>query len=1003
MAHSGPAGYHRLARLCVHLSLVLAATAGPAAAKEATGTWRILALRVDFPVEETDEITTTGTGRFDLRSLAEALPDYRLPYDTPPHDRRHYELHLQALSRYYATVSDSQLVIESDVFPRADTLAYTLPRPMLQYGNGRTPEEIGRLWRDLAADAAALADADPEGPVFADYDSYLIIHAGLGYETGELNDIRSVFLAASDLADYGGPIPVDDGAHAIEDLWILPEAIDNRGRAGLNGLLAKFFGHQLGLPGLSNFADGLPAVGAWSLMDIGANRVGFVLLADSLEFAFGVVPPHPLAWTKAQLGWSTPTTVVRDTTVSLLAGDRTATGSISGALRIPLSPTESLWLENRQQRGRTELDLPDGVQAPFDDLELAWVEPSQVRFSHRITADESDSLAGRDAGVWLGVDEYDAFIPGSGVIAIHVDNAVIESSPEGFNNDRQRLGLTLKEADGYRDIGNLFFDRQDRTEGTRSDPFHAGTLPDGTPGVDRMTPSTTPTTQTNTGLDTGVEIRVLSAPGDTMQVQVRFARNKSGWPRPSAGSTGLQAADVDADGLVELIASNDEETVVLTADGSTQWRIAGRFLAADRGRLFVATSDSLFAIDASGSRRWAAADQVDVGVLVESGSRDVLVTGDESNLTARNAATGEIVFQHLLAATGLAAADVDGDGLGDVLSVEPDRLTISSASATTDLDLPGDWWAPAAGDVDGDGVADAVLLDRSGQLRVRTSLVTVSDVTIDVGAAPTGPPTLLDIDGDGQLEIAVTTMEALHVFTRSGLIAAGFPARIPDYHEAGAFVGEAVAGDMSGDGTHELFVSAGIGVYGYGADAMALPGFPALSAAAPVSAPVLADIDGDVDVELAVATTEAIYVWQPSAWADGFGTGDVTAAWSQAGGGASGQRSLQLQDKTPSPETAPLMPASRAYVYPNPADPADGPATVRFFLARDVEQVSLTVYDAIGTQMTRLYAEEPRGGAQNEIQWAVDDLASGLYLCRLEAQGVDGSRADVTLRMAVRQ
>ena len=57
--------------------------------------WRILALRVDYPLEEPDEPTTSGRGRFDLRSLADALSDYQLPYDTPPHDRVHYERHLQ--------------------------------------------------------------------------------------------------------------------------------------------------------------------------------------------------------------------------------------------------------------------------------------------------------------------------------------------------------------------------------------------------------------------------------------------------------------------------------------------------------------------------------------------------------------------------------------------------------------------------------------------------------------------------------------------------------------------------------------------------------------------------------------------------------------------------------------------------------------------------------------------------------------------------------------------
>ena len=64
-------------------------------AVQAVETWRILALRADFPAESPDELSTTGTGGFDLRSLAEALPDYRFPYDTPPHDRAYFEQHLE--------------------------------------------------------------------------------------------------------------------------------------------------------------------------------------------------------------------------------------------------------------------------------------------------------------------------------------------------------------------------------------------------------------------------------------------------------------------------------------------------------------------------------------------------------------------------------------------------------------------------------------------------------------------------------------------------------------------------------------------------------------------------------------------------------------------------------------------------------------------------------------------------------------------------------------------
>ena len=131
-------------RFLLHAAVVSVATAADAE-------WRILALRVDFPRENPDELTTTGVGAFDLRSAEQAAEDYALPYDVPPHDRAYFERHLTALARYYEVVSAGQVAISAEVFPRAARQAYALPQSMLHYGNGRTTEEIGAKWIELGA------------------------------------------------------------------------------------------------------------------------------------------------------------------------------------------------------------------------------------------------------------------------------------------------------------------------------------------------------------------------------------------------------------------------------------------------------------------------------------------------------------------------------------------------------------------------------------------------------------------------------------------------------------------------------------------------------------------------------------------------------------------------------------------------------------------------------------------------------------------------------------
>ena len=1010
----GPAGDSRPARFYVHVALLVAMVGTLVLAvpsvSQAQQSWKILVLRVDFPFEETDEATTSGRGRFDLRSLADALSDYQLPYDVPPHDRSHYEHHMTALARYYATVSEGRIALQAEIFPRVDTLAYTLPTTALRYGNGRTPQEIGNKWRELAADAVALAEADPEGPVFSEYDSYLIIHAGIGHETGQLNDVRSVYLGALDLVQYGGPIDVDAGNHQIDNLWILPESVDDRGRAGLNGLLAKFFGHQLGLPGLSNFADGLPAMGGWSLMDVGANRIGFVLhdqtqAEPSLDFVFGTVPPHPMAWTKARLGWIEPMTVQRDTTVTILATDRTPDGTdaVVRIVRVPLSPSESVWLENRQQRSRNELDLPAGVEPPFAGLELGWIEPSEAQFSDRIEAAESDSLAGREAGVWLGADEYDVFIPGSGILMWHVDDAIIGATPDGFNNDRERPGLVLKEADGYRDIGNFFFDRQDLTEGTRTDPFFAGFNVENTAGVSHLSSDTSPNSRTNTGLDSGVEIEVLSAPGDTMRVRVRFKRNAPGWPQALAGAQRLQAVGVD-DGM-RLIAEGIEGVVVFNAAGTAEARLPGSFLAASTETMFLSTMDGISATELDGSPRWAvtSTDETSAALLsgALSGTGQALVTVTSTGLRAHNPDDGALLFADDQPTTGLSAGDLDGDGDADLVAVGPGGLRRYEGSVATDLLVENSaWLAPATGDLDADGDTDVVLVDSQGNLR---TVGQESDVSLSLGAGVSAAPSLVDIDGDGSLEVVVLSAMQIHALTGGGLRAPGFPATIPAHHEAGEFVGEAVAGDIDGDGTRDIFSAAQNGIYGFGSDGQFIPGFPLLTPATPTTAPVLTDLNGDGALNVATAAGDAVHAWRLSSLAGDYSSG-VVSGWTQAGGSAAGSRTnlAEVVDGPTSPLTGSLLPENRAYCYPNPVSGAVEPATIRFFLARAAD-VTLSVYDAIGHEMDKIKADDLRGGAENEISWSVAEYASGLYICRLRATGDDGTKAEMMLRMAVSQ
>ena len=337
--------------------------------------YRICAIRVDFPYEDPDHETTSGRGTFDLRDYytsEEVRGEYIHPWDVPPHDRRYFANHLSALDTYWRTVSEDRVRISYDIWPRELDTAYKMSKKFYKYGNGRTDEEKFQKLADLFSEAVnTCKEKEGDAIDFADYDTFMIIHAGIGSETsGGLNDIPSAFLSTDDFNTYlDGPMTVDGAV--LDNGIIVPEMVSSNGVAGLNGILAQMFGYRLGLVSLSNNYDGLPAAGGWSLMDTGAMAYG----AETR----GYVPTHPCIWSKIRLGWVEPVVVRADTTLQIAATH--IDSELPKGIKIPLTGNEYLLLENRIRYQSREI---------------------------KATATYSDTDS---SGVWMTTGHYDAYIP----------------------------------------------------------------------------------------------------------------------------------------------------------------------------------------------------------------------------------------------------------------------------------------------------------------------------------------------------------------------------------------------------------------------------------------------------------------------------------------------------------------------------------------------------------------------------------------------------------------
>ncbi len=984
---------------------------------QAVDTYRILALRVSFPQETPDEETTSGDGTFDLRTLAGVQDSIVYPFDLPPHNRTYFEAHLQALSNYYNTASNGQLAILYDVYPREENASYQLTTPLIDYGNGRTRTEVSerivRLFRDgiLAADVAEGNNLD-----FSQYDAFAVFHAGLGGEASQaLNDVPSAFISTTDLTDFvEGPIAVDNGTFTVTSGMLLPEAISTSGRGGLNGTLARFFASQLGLPGLSDFENDLPAVGDWSLMDTGANNL---IEADKLGLQpqqttlgntsvsstlIGFLPSLPMAWSRIKLGWITPTTITRSDTVQIVAAH--IQSDLPNAIKVPISATEYYLLENRISRLNVHGKTPT-------------IQLSQPN------------------GVWLSVDDQDAFIPGSGILIWHIDDTVINASGDRKNINsnpdyeitftQYRRGISLEEADGLLDIGNVSASRVVQNgiisfstiEGSETDPFYVGNNA-------LFGPETTPNTRSNLNYPTGVTIEILSPQADTMTVAIRFSQQQDNWPVtglvPNSEST-PRAIDLDGDGIKEIVRGITQEI-----EPSSVWDISGkpvvlnnrpfRFAASHPPAVgdIVPSIDGLEMTFHSGRTTYSTYTRSgNTGLVVDFAPpvpflSTIPVIADFSNsitdiwgwshgsITWGVISTGSRGSINLTdAIQSLAVGNIDTDADNELVAVTNNgqvhlitQANQSQLLATLDPIIG----SPVIADLDQNGTDDIVVVTPSGQLTILTAEGIAYQSDPVIGGASSSP-VLADLDNDGFIEVLFGGTGRIWVFRFNGVLQNGGALSFPLKDESGSIKAPPVIADINADNALEILVGSPGGlIYGLTASGQPLAGFP-LSVPGPIHAsPLIDDLDNDGTLELVVFTANGALQLFHLEHIDPSYIGNQVI-WGQLGGSAGNAGKLQQPrvGDIVQPTVTTLLPEKRAYVYPNPIRNGDR-AKVRFYLS-GVADVQAAIYNPLGEKVDELTHGNPLPNTENEMSWDVSDYASGFYICRLQAS--NGTQTDV--------
>ncbi|MBU1984775.1 T9SS type A sorting domain-containing protein, partial [bacterium] len=372
--------------------------------------------------------------------------------------------------------------------------------------------------------------------------------------------------------------------------------------------------------------------------------------------------------------------------------------------------------------------------------------------------------------------------------------------------------------------------------------------------------------------------------------------------------------------------------------------------------------------------------------------------------------------------------------------------------------------SPAVGDLDGDGVPEIVIGCESTSSGPGQIFAWHADGSPVTGYPITGlfsvnsTPTIADIDGDTLQEVIIrvkfqdSTTNGVYVFDHQGQIKPGFPAPVSSGHPDGA----CAVGDIDGDGDLEIafgsIEAVDLGrVYAWHHDGTPVAGFPQLVGATWVDGsvamgdvsgdglpdivattngvsgdpghvvafdyqgnmvaefplfpdpgdqftsmectPTVLDVDGDGDIEIFATDWEnKVYAW------DTPGIVSEYPCWPSLkfGPHRTGCRATEPDPEPPNASPQPSAKVNRFELldpYPNPFNSS---VMLPFTLSHSARAV-LKVYDVLG----RLVAETDLGmleAGQHRHLLDGRHFSSGIYICQLEANEMTASRKVALLK-----
>ncbi len=1020
---------------------------------------RILAIRVDFPLEDPDDSMTTGNGKFRLTDNGRD-PILRVedngdtvfnPLYDPPHDKRYFEHLLEYVADYYRNATYGKVKVEFVVIPQEDDSAYHLPHSIRYYG------DTNNWLYGLAAiirDAFKAADRDQNLPfTFTDLDGngvkdamegvldrYVIFHAGSAWQTDIMKntpfDIPAVYVPPAVIEyAFGRPfIVLNEGADTVWDAAVMPEQMTQDGvESRLQATLVHESMHNFfSAPDLYDVSYHGAGIGAWGIMATG----GYLSYEspDGDTIPEGLIAPLPNAFSRWWISWVT----------DLIWGQGGALGSEFQKVQ-PSSFFDSLEIYPAAVMTDSNgnfLEDPHGrprfYKVPINDHEYYLLE-------YRKKDLNSDSTV---KGVWRdGVfvsffGENDYLLPGSGLLIWHIDETILWDN-YAYNEIQvpRPMAVDLEEADHVQDLESFrppdMHPYQYVWFGCPYDPFYRGNNTE-------FSDTSRPSTVDNEGGHTGIKIFGISSPESTMTFILGYEHSFAGFPVSLIRET----ETVDSTRMFLRYRSNEILSTYLKhdSDGGVIWAVAN------------VSVDTIVENYMNNS----------VDTTAHFNEIDIFAVDDSGRLIS------ELSFPNSGLTYGIALADLDGNGTKELIFGTTNQKIY--ALTLRDDSIVSYWFRPASAPdavMSPPVVADSFIfignenqelvryrfngaaglsvfvgspvrtppayadgklwfLSTDGRFfRIDVDEMTVEDSALnDMVIESKLPPVVADMDGRGDIRIALVRSDSELVVMDSTLNVV-WSRKLKGMPIAGPSVA-----DIDGDGYGEIVVLTYKAIYAFNHNGSLLSGFPvkdvSIGDVRDVGTLILADVNGDGNPDILFQNAEdGIFAYDYSGKpVNGYplqlaGDADMIAgnfvpstdnaellSFDSKGylrgyqldgttvgwsqfGGDAGNTSFVQIHGDTTPENG--VGVDRVYLYPNPSH--TGMVRLRF-RAYEPGDVSLMLVTQSGTILGKYGPFEVQGEDYEEVPLDLRDIASGLYFVRVNFE-LDSGRYLRILKLAI--